>query len=67
MKNWKTTLCGAAIAALMALSNYNGANTWQGYAQALGVAALGALAKDFDQHSTVAETQQASLNAPSGK
>lgn len=46
MKNWRTTVCGVVIAAATAIANYNGANNWQGYATAVGVALLGYLAKD---------------------
>lgn len=46
MQNWRTTACGAAIAIVTAIQNYNGQNTWQGYATAAGIALLGYLAKD---------------------
>lgn len=48
MQNWKTTVCGAAAAALLALGNYAGPNTWQGYVGAAVIALLGALAKDYN-------------------
>ena len=48
MLNWKTTSIGLAIAILVAIQNYAGANTWQGYLHAALVAALGFVAKDFN-------------------
>ena len=45
----------------MAFANYSGQNTWQGYVTCLVPVALGVLAKDFDTHSTVAQTQNATL------
>ena len=63
MKNWKTTLAGLIGALAFALQNYNGANTWQGYLGAFAVAAAGFLAKDFDTHSTVEQTQTATIEA----
>jgi hypothetical protein len=48
MKNWKTTLCGVALAAIVAVQNYNGQNNWQGYLGAVLIAAIGALSKDFN-------------------
>ena len=63
MNNWKTTLAGLLVAIGYALQNYNGANSWQGYATALAFAALGALAKDFDTHSTHTQVQTATNQA----
>ncbi len=48
MKNWRTTVCGLALAVVAAVQNYNGANTWQGWLGVILIAALGALAKDFN-------------------
>ena len=48
MKNWKTTLAGCAFAAIMALANYKGANTWQGYLACVGPVVIGVLSKDFN-------------------
>ena len=48
MTNWKTTAIGVGLAVLQALQTYHGANNWQGYAYALGIAAFGFLAKDFN-------------------
>jgi hypothetical protein len=47
-KNWKTTLAGCVTAALMALANYKGDNTWQGYLACIGPVVIGVLAKDFN-------------------
>ena len=55
MQNWKTTVAGILVAVGYALQNYAGANTWQGYATALAIAVLGAVAKDFDVHSTATQ------------
>jgi hypothetical protein len=63
MNNWKTTLAGVATALIMAAANYSGPNTWQGYLACLGPIAIGALAKDFNTHSTVAQTQTATIQA----
>ena len=63
MKNWKTSLAGLIGALAFALQNYNGANTWQGYLGAFAVATAGFLAKDFDTHSTVEQTQTATIEA----
>jgi hypothetical protein len=46
--SWKTTAIGVVLAILEALQNYQGANTWQGYALAIGLAGMGVLAKDFN-------------------
>jgi hypothetical protein len=63
MRNWKTTLAGAVAAVAYALANYNGNNTWQGYVGATALAAFGFLSKDYDTHSTVAQTQTATIEA----
>ena len=63
MQNWKTTLAGLISALLMAAANYAGPKTWQGYVACLAPIALGFLAKDFDTHSTVAQTQTATNQA----
>jgi hypothetical protein len=57
--NWKTSLAGIVCAVAYALANYTGRNDWQGYLGAAAIAALGVLSKDFDAHSTVAQTQTA--------
>ncbi|HUD75082.1 MAG TPA: hypothetical protein VMQ76_08415 [Terracidiphilus sp.] len=61
--NWKTSLIGAIGALLMAAANYSGEHTWQGYVACLVPVALGLFAKDFDAHSTVAQTQTATIEA----
>ena len=61
MTNWKTTLAGVIGALAVAFANYSGPNTWQGYVASLVPAVLGFLAKDFDTHSTVAQTQAATV------
>lgn len=61
MQNWKTSLAGLIGTLAMAFANYSGQNTWQGYVTCLVPVALGVLAKDFDTHSTVAQTQNATL------
>lgn len=48
MKNWKTTLCGFAIAALEAINNYQGHGNWKGYVSAGLIAGFGVLVKDFN-------------------
>ena len=48
MQNWKTTLFGLIGGVALALANYSGANTWNGYLAAAAVAAIGILAKDFN-------------------
>jgi hypothetical protein len=63
MKNWKTTLAGVVGALAMALANYTGPNTWQGYVASLFPVVLGALAKDFDTHSTQAQVQTATFES----
>jgi hypothetical protein len=63
MNNWKTTLAGVIGALAMALANYSGANTWQGYVACLVPVVLGALAKDFNTHSTVTQVQTATNQA----
>lgn len=45
--NLKTTICGAAIAAMTAIGAYQGHN-WKGYAAAAGVALFGYFAKDAE-------------------
>ena len=52
MKSWKTTAIGAAIAALYAIQNYQGANNPKGYVMAALLAAFGFLSKDFDKSHT---------------
>src|SRR5580698_8938159 len=42
MQNWKATLFGVLAGGLLAVGNYNGVNTLQGYAAAIAVALLGA-------------------------
>jgi hypothetical protein len=63
MKNWKTSLIGAIGSLLMVAANYSGPKTWQGYVACLVPVALGLYAKDFDTHSTVAQTQTATKEA----
>ena len=63
MKNWKTSLIGAVGGLLMATANYSGPHTWQGYVACLVPVALGLYAKDFDNHSTVAQVQAATDDA----
>jgi hypothetical protein len=63
MSNWKTTLAGVIGALAMAAANYSGPNTWQGYVACLVPVVLGALAKDFDVHSTANEVQGATVTA----
>ena len=46
--NYKTTLCGLAGAALLAVQNYNGGGGWKGYVGAALVAVFGGLMKDFN-------------------
>lgn len=48
MRNWKTTACGLVIALALAVQNYTGANTWQGWVGVLGAAALGFFSKDMN-------------------
>ena len=59
MKNWKTSLAGLIGTLAMAAANYSGPQTWQGYVACLVPVALGALAKDFDTHSTAAQVHTA--------
>jgi hypothetical protein len=49
MKSWKTTIIGAAIAALMAIQNFQGNGDAKQYVVAALIAAFGFLAKDFNQ------------------
>ena len=63
MKSWKTTVAGVLTAVALAWANYSGANTWQGYIACLGPVALGAFAKDWNTHSTVAQTETATAEA----
>ena len=63
MNNWKTTAAGILAAVAMAWGNYAGANTWQGYVSCLGPVILGALAKDWNTHSTVTQVQTATVQA----
>jgi hypothetical protein len=46
--NYKTTLCGLAGAALLAVQTYNGGGGWKGYVGAGLIAVCGALMKDFN-------------------
>jgi hypothetical protein len=46
LKNYKTTLCGLALAVVQAISTYNGHGGVKGYLSAVGIAAFGFLAKD---------------------
>ncbi len=63
MENWKTSLAGLIGALAMAAANYSGEKTWQGYVACLVPIVLGVLAKDFDTHSTVEQTQTATTEA----
>lgn len=63
MNNWKTTLAGLIGAVAYALANYTGRNDWQGYVGAAAIAALGFMSKDFNTHSTVAQTQTATIQS----
>jgi hypothetical protein len=63
LTNWKTTVAGLLGAIAMALANYSGANTWQGYLACIFPVILGTLAKDFDTHSTAAQVQTATTAA----
>ena len=63
MKNWKTSLIGAIGTLLMVAANYRGEKTWQGYVACLVPVALGLFAKDYDVHSTVEQTQTATIEA----
>jgi hypothetical protein len=63
VNNWKTTLFGVIAAAATALSNYSGANNWQGYMAAAAMAAFGFIAKDYNTHSTSAQVQTATKEA----
>jgi hypothetical protein len=49
MKSWKTTIIGAAMAALVAVQTYQGNGSAKQYAVAALIAAFGFLSKDFDQ------------------
>jgi hypothetical protein len=48
MKSWKTTIIGAAIAALYAVQTFQGNGSPKQYAVAALIAAFGFLSKDFD-------------------
>ena len=63
LTNWKTTLAGIGGAVLMAAANYSGPNTWQGYLACIFPVAVGALAKDFNTHSTAPQVAVATLEA----
>ena len=63
MNNWKTTLAGLIGAVAYGLANYTGRNDWQGYVGAAAIAALGFMSKDFNTHSTKAQTQTATEQA----
>lgn len=63
MKNWKTTTAGLLVALAYGLQNYNGANTWQGYAVCFFLAAGGFFSKDYNTHSTEAQVQTATDDA----
>lgn len=47
MSNWKTTLCGVALAVIPAIEGFQG-HDWKGYVTAALTAAFGFLAKDFN-------------------
>jgi hypothetical protein len=61
MNNWKTTLAGLIGTLASAAANYSGPNTWQGYVASFAPLILGFLAKDFDTHSIVEQTQTATI------
>lgn len=63
MNNWKTTAVGCALAIFQALSTYQGSKSWWGYGIAVGLAAFGFLAKDFNTHSTETQVQVATVQA----
>ena len=63
MTNWKTSIAGLLGALALAIANYTGPNTWQGYLPCIAAALLGWLAKDFDSHSTAAQVQTATDQA----
>jgi hypothetical protein len=63
VNNWKTTAAGVLAAVAMAWANYSGANTWQGYLSCLGPVVIGALAKDWNTHSTETQVQVATVQA----
>lgn len=46
--NYKTTLCGVALAGIAAVQNYSGGGGWKGYVGAALIAVFGALMKDFN-------------------
>lgn len=47
MNNWKTTICGLALAMIPAIEGYQG-HDWKGYVSACLIAGFGFLAKDFN-------------------
>lgn len=61
--NWKTTVCGIALAMIPAIEGYQG-HDWKGYVSAALIAAFGFLAKDFN---VTGGTQPASPNAMASK
>lgn len=67
LTNWKTTLIGLVPLLLQSLVSSGVLNTSAapGWITSLVVAALGAVAKDFDVHSTTAQVQQATKVAQS--
>jgi len=67
MTNWKTSLAGLLCTLAMAIANYSGPNTWQGYVQSLVPVVLGFLAKDYDSHSTQTQVNTATDSAKDGK
>jgi hypothetical protein len=69
MKNWKTTLAGGvtALAGFVLFSpglfvRWPWAGEIAKYVMAEGLASMGLAGKDFNSHSTVAETQDASFH-----
>jgi hypothetical protein len=63
MTSWKTTVVGCGLAIFQCLNTYQGSKSWWGYGIAVGLAAFGFLAKDFDTHSTEAQVQTATITA----
>ena len=51
MQNWKTTLCGIALATITAIEGYQG-HDWKGYVSAALIAIFGSFAKDFNVSGT---------------
>ena len=63
MNNWKTTAVGCGLAIFQALNTYQGSKSWWGYGIAVGLAAFGVLAKDFNTHSTQTQVNDATVEA----